>query len=85
MALVIPLIDVHDPFDYSKPLRAGSVFTIEPGIYIPEEQIGVRIEDTFYVDRDGKLINFIANLPHTPEDVEAAMSAPTKDAVKKRK
>ena len=77
-------IDVHDPFDYTKPFGPGSVFTIEPGIYIPEEQIGVRIEDTFYVDSDGKLVNFIANLPHTAEDVEAAMSGPAKSAVKKR-
>jgi Xaa-Pro aminopeptidase len=77
-------IDVHDPFDYSKPFGPGSVFTIEPGIYIPEEQIGVRIEDTFYVDSDGKLVDFIADLPHTAEDVEAAMSAPAKSTGKKR-
>jgi Xaa-Pro aminopeptidase len=68
-------IDVHDPYDYSKPFVIGSVFTIEPGIYIPEEKIGVRIEDTFYVDAAGKLIDFAEKLPHTPEEVEAAMSA----------
>ena len=50
------------------------VFTIEPGIYIPEEKLGVRIEDTLYVDKDGKLINFVADLPHTAEDVEKEMS-----------
>jgi Xaa-Pro aminopeptidase len=66
-------IDVHDPMDYSKPLGPGSVFTIEPGIYIPEEKIGVRIEDTFYVDKDGKLQDFIAGLPHTAGDIEALM------------
>jgi Xaa-Pro aminopeptidase len=66
-------IDVHDPYDYSKPFEIGSVFTIEPGIYIPEEKIGVRIEDTFYVDEQGKLIDFAEKLPHTPEEVEAAM------------
>jgi Xaa-Pro aminopeptidase len=66
-------IDVHDPYDPDKPFVAGSVFTIEPGIYIPEEQIGVRIEDTFYVDTTGKLIDFAEKLPHTPEEVEAAM------------
>ena len=48
-------IDVHDPFDSTKPLERGEVFTIEPGIYLPEEKIGVRIEDTFYVDQNGKL------------------------------
>jgi Xaa-Pro aminopeptidase len=68
-------IDVHDPYDYDKPFEIGSVFTIEPGIYIPEEKIGVRIEDTFYVDPTGKLIDFAEKLPHTPEEVEAAMHA----------
>jgi Xaa-Pro aminopeptidase len=66
-------IDVHDPYDYDKPFAIGSVFTIEPGLYIPEEKIGVRIEDTFYVNADGKLIDFAEKLAHTPEEVEAAM------------
>ena len=66
-------IDVHDPLDSTKPLEPGSVFTIEPGIYIPEEKIGVRIEDTFYVDQNGKLQDFIADLPHSAEDIEALM------------
>jgi Xaa-Pro aminopeptidase len=50
-------IDVHDPWDYAKPIEKGMVFTIEPGIYVPEEKIGVRIEDTFYVTGDGKLVS----------------------------
>jgi Xaa-Pro aminopeptidase len=66
-------IDVHDPYEYDKPFAIGSVFTIEPGLYIPEEKIGVRIEDTFYVNADGKLIDFAEQLAHTPEAVEAAM------------
>ena len=66
-------IDVHDPFDRGQTLDRGNVFTIEPGIYIPEEKIGVRIEDTYYVDQQGKLQDFIANLPHAAEDVEALM------------
>jgi Xaa-Pro aminopeptidase len=66
-------IDVHDPYDYDKPFEIGSVFTIEPGLYIPEEKIGVRIEDTFYVDGAGKLIDFADKLPHTTGEVEAAM------------
>ena len=66
-------IDVHDPYDASKPIDKGWVFTIEPGIYLPEEKIGVRIEDVFYVDETGKLVDLIATLPHEPADVEAAM------------
>jgi Xaa-Pro aminopeptidase len=66
-------IDVHDPADYPALLKPGMVFTIEPGVYIPEEKIGVRIECDFLVGADGKLIDLDAALPHTAEDVEAAM------------
>jgi len=66
-------IDVHDPWDYTKPLDKGMVFTIEPGIYLPEEGIGVRIEDVFYVDPQGRLVDLIAKLPHEAVDIEAAM------------
>jgi Xaa-Pro aminopeptidase len=67
-------LSVHDPNDYDIPLGPGMVFTIEPGIYIPEEKLGVRIEDTLYVDQDGKLIDLTAALPHTADDVERAMA-----------
>jgi Xaa-Pro aminopeptidase len=66
-------IDVHDPMDYTKPLDKGMVFTIEPGIYIPEEKIGVRIEDVYYVDSDGKLVDLVERLAHDAGDIEAAM------------
>ena len=66
-------IDVHDPARYPAVLKPGMVFTIEPGVYISEEKIGVRIEDVFVVGADGKLIDLTAGLPHTAEDVEAAM------------
>jgi Xaa-Pro aminopeptidase len=66
-------IDVHDPAEYPAVLKPGMVFTIEPGIYIPEEKLGVRIECVFLVGADGKLIDLVAALPHTAEDVEAAM------------
>jgi Xaa-Pro aminopeptidase len=67
-------LEVHDPGPYDIPVGPGMVFTIEPGIYIPEEKLGVRIEDTLYVDKGGKLINLVADLPHTAEDVEKEMS-----------
>ncbi len=65
-------LDVHDE---GKPgvLQPGMVFTIEPGIYIAEEGIGIRIEDIFYVASDGKLVNMSGTLPHTADEVEAAM------------
>ena len=67
-------LNVHDTGDYDVPLGPGAVFTLEPGIYIPEEKLGVRIEDILYVDQDGKLINLTGNLPHTADDVERAMA-----------
>jgi Xaa-Pro aminopeptidase len=67
-------LGVHDEGDYDVPLGPGSVFTDEPGIYIPEEKLGVRIEDILYVDKDGKLINLTAKLAHTADDVERTMA-----------
>ncbi len=68
-------LEVHDVGDYTHTMGPGMVFTIEPGIYIPEEKIGVRIEDIFYVDNGGKLIRFTEGLPRTVEEVETAMQA----------
>ncbi|MGO9438799.1 MAG: aminopeptidase P N-terminal domain-containing protein [Terracidiphilus sp.] len=68
-------IDVHDPADYPAVLMPGMVFTIEPGVYIPEEKLGVRIECDFLVGPDGKLVDLDAALPHTADEVEAAMKA----------
>jgi Xaa-Pro aminopeptidase len=68
-------LDVHDAGDYDVPLAPGMVFTIEPGIYIPEEKLGVRIEDMYYVDAGGRLIELTEELPHTADEVEQAMAA----------
>jgi Xaa-Pro aminopeptidase len=67
-------LDVHDPGDYKVPLGPGMAFTIEPGVYIPEENIGVRIEDDFLVGADGKLIKLSAALSSKAEEVEKAMA-----------
>lgn len=67
-------LNVHDAGDYNVPLAPGMVFTIEPGIYIPEEKIGVRIEDMFYVDKNGKLIRLTEALPQTADEIERLMA-----------
>jgi Xaa-Pro aminopeptidase len=67
-------LNVHDAGDYTAPLSPGMIFTIEPGIYIPEEKLGVRIEDMYYVDKDGKLIRLTEALPQTPDEIEKLMS-----------
>ncbi|MFQ3610085.1 MAG: aminopeptidase P family protein [Fimbriimonadales bacterium] len=61
-------MDVHDP-DPNQPLRPGMVFTIEPGLYIPSENIGIRIEDDYLVTETG-VVNLSASLPKTAEAIE---------------
>jgi len=65
-------LNVHDVGNAS-PLQPGAVFTIEPGIYIPEESLGVRIEDIFWVDPQGKLVNLSGALPSGADEVERLM------------
>ena len=66
-------LDVHDPGDYCKPLQAGMVVTMEPGIYIPEENLGVRIEDDVLITESGyKLLS--ERLPRDPDQIEKIMA-----------
>lgn len=66
-------LDVHDVGDYRRPLKEGVVLTVEPGIYIPEEGIGIRIEDVVLVTRDGPVV-LSRHIPRTIEEIEAAMA-----------
>jgi Xaa-Pro aminopeptidase len=65
-------LDVHDPGDPAAPLKAGTIITIEPGIYIPEENIGIRIEDIVLVTADGSKV-LSAALPREIADIEKAV------------
>jgi Xaa-Pro aminopeptidase len=65
-------IDVHDLGTRTEPIKAGMVFTIEPGIYIEEEQIGIRIENNFWITKNGNK-DLMKNIPITAEDIEALM------------
>ena len=67
-------LSVHDPGSTQELLKPGMVFTIEPGIYLPEEKIGVRIEDTYYVAPDGRLVRLSEGLPRTADEVERMMA-----------
>lgn len=72
-------LDVHDPGQYCEPLRPGMVVTMEPGIYIPEENLGVRIEDDVLITETGyKLLS--QRLPRDPVEIEKIMA----DAAKSR-
>jgi Xaa-Pro aminopeptidase len=65
-------LEVHDAQDLSVPLAAGMVISIEPGIYIPEENIGVRIEDMVLVTADGAKVLTEA-LPREAGQIEKAV------------
>jgi Xaa-Pro aminopeptidase len=65
-------MDVHDVGSYTTPLAAGMAFTIEPGIYIPGEGVGIRIEDVVLVTATG-YENLSRALARTAEEVERAM------------
>ena len=66
-------MDVHDPGSYSRRLEPGMVLTVEPGVYIPEESLGIRIEDVVLVTREGAEV-LSSGLPRTAEAVERAMA-----------
>jgi Xaa-Pro aminopeptidase len=66
-------LDVHDPGDYCKPLQPGMVVTVEPGIYIPEENLGVRIEDDILITETG--YKFLSErLPRNLDEIEKIMA-----------
>ena len=62
-------LDTHDPCNYEPVFREGMILTVEPGLYIPEEQIGVRIEDDVLLTKDG-CVNLSANIIKEVDDIE---------------
>lgn len=68
-------LNVHDPMDYGRPLEPGMVITDEPGIYIPEEKLGVRIEDMLLITEDGAEL-LTRRLPRTVKEIEKLMAEP---------
>ncbi len=68
-------LDTHDVGLFNEPIQAGMVFTCEPGIYIPEEGIGIRIEDDLVVREDGSPFNLMANIPIEVDEIETIMNA----------
>ena len=62
-------LDVHDVGDFKRPLEEGMVFTCEPGIYIPEEKLGIRIENNILVTKKGP-VDLMKNIPVEVEEIE---------------
>ncbi len=65
-------IDVHDLGTRTAPVQAGMLFTIEPGIYIEEEKMGIRIENNFWITKSGS-IDLMKNIPITVDEIETLM------------
>jgi Xaa-Pro aminopeptidase len=68
-------LDTHDVGLWHEPIKSGMVFTCEPGIYIPEEGLGIRIEDDLVVQDDGAPFNLMGNIPIEAEEIEELMNA----------
>ncbi len=66
-------LDVHDVGFFYEPITAGMVFTVEPGIYIPEENIGIRLENNFVITNKAP-IDLMKNIPIEIEEIENLMS-----------
>ena len=66
-------LDVHDVGSKYRQIEAGMVFTCEPGIYIPEEGLGIRLENNFVVT-DGEAIDLMASIPLEADEIERLMA-----------
>ena len=67
-------LDVHDVSNGQSIFKENSVFTVEPGIYIPQEKIGVRLEENIVITPKGPLI-ITENAPIEPDEIEAIMNS----------
>ncbi len=67
-------LDVHDVGFFHEPMQAGMVFTVEPGIYIPEENLGIRLEDNILVTTSAP-VNLMKNIPIEADEIEFLMNA----------
>ncbi len=67
-------LDTHDYGILTEPMQANMVFTVEPGIYIPDEGFGVRLEDDVVIQEKGAPFNLMANIPIEAEEIEELMN-----------
>ncbi|WP_010522766.1 aminopeptidase P N-terminal domain-containing protein [Aquimarina agarivorans] len=68
-------LDTHDYGLQSEPMQANMVLTVEPGIYIPEEKMGFRLEDNVVIQKEGAPLNLMKNIPIEAEEIEALMNS----------
>ena len=63
-------LDTHDYGLLDLPMEANMVFTVEPGIYVPEKNFGIRLEDDVVIQKKGSPINLMKNIPIEIEEIE---------------
>ena len=63
-------LDTHDYGILTEPMQPGMVFTVEPGIYIPDENLGIRLEDDYVIQEKGEAFNLMSNIPIEVDDIE---------------
>lgn len=68
-------LDTHDFGALKTPMKAGMVFTVEPGIYIPEENMGIRLEDDVVIQETGEPFNLMRNIPIEADEIEDLMNS----------
>lgn len=68
-------LDTHDYGDLKTPMVANMVFTVEPGIYIPDENLGIRLEDDVVIKNSGTPINLMKSIPIEVEEIEEIMNS----------
>lgn len=68
-------LDTHDYGILWEPMEANQVFTVEPGIYIPDEGFGIRLEDDLVIQEKGKPYNLMQNIPIEAEEIEELMNS----------
>jgi Xaa-Pro aminopeptidase len=66
-------LDVHDVGFFAEPMQVGMAFTIEPGIYIPEENLGIRLENNYIITATGN-DDLMKNIPLEADEIEALMA-----------
>ena len=66
-------LDVHDPVNYQEQIQPGTILTIEPGLYLPKENIGIRIEDDILITQDGYQ-NLSVAIPKTTDEIEKLLA-----------
>jgi Xaa-Pro aminopeptidase len=68
-------LDTHDYGLLHEPMKANMVFTVEPGIYVPAEGFGIRLEDNVVVQERGEPLNLMKNIPIEIDEIESLMNS----------